>query len=135
MEMTIIVENKNNICTFLTFVNVNMHVIITNRGNQCRRKTSCYVWSLFGLRLVLVYVNLHNSRHYCIRYFFFFFLLPDSVHRLTCLLVQARQQITSLETIRLRRTMHIFTISAKQGFYCKTKHAFKSNVIFARKCL
>ena len=52
-----------------------------------------------------------------------------------CLFVQARQQITSLETIRLRRTMHIFTISAKQGFYCKTKHAFKSNVIFARKCL
>ena len=33
MEMTIIVENKNNICTFLMFVNVNMHVIITNGGN------------------------------------------------------------------------------------------------------
>lgn len=33
MEMTIIVQNKNNICTFLTFVNVNMHVIITNRGH------------------------------------------------------------------------------------------------------
>ena len=52
-----------------------------------------------------------------------------------CLFVQEREQITSLETIRLRRTMHIYTISAKQGFYCKTKHAFKSNVIFARKCL
>ena len=133
MEMTIIVENKNNIFTFLTFVNVNMHVIITNRGNQCRRKTSCDVWSLFRLRLVLVYVNLHNSRHYCIRYFSFSSCSPTQFT--ACLFVQARQQITSLETIRSRRTMHIYTISAKQGFYCKTKHAFKSNVIFARKCL
>ena len=33
MEMTIILENNNNICTFLMFINVNMHVIITNRGN------------------------------------------------------------------------------------------------------
>ena len=133
MAMTIIVENKNNICTFLMFVNVNMHVIITNRGNQCGRKTSCYVWSLFRLCLVLVYVNLHNSRHYCIRYFSFSSCSPTQFT--ACLFVQARQQITSLETIRLRRTMHIYTISAKQGFYCKTKHAFKSNVIFARKCL
>lgn len=133
MEMTIIVENKNNICTFLMFVNVNMHVIITNRGNQCRRNTSCYVWSLFRLCLVLVYVNLHNSRCYCIRYFSFSSCSPTQFT--ACLFVQARQQITSLEMIRLQHTMYIYTISAKQGFYCKTKHAFKSKAIFARKCL
>ena len=33
MEMRIILENNNNIFTFLMFINVNMHVIITNRGN------------------------------------------------------------------------------------------------------
>lgn len=66
---------------------------------------------------------------------FFSFSSCSPTQFTACLFVQARQQITSLETIRLRRTMHIFTISAKQGFYCKTKHAFKSNVIFARKCL
>lgn len=41
--------------------------------------------------------------------FFFFFLFSDSIT--ACLLVQARQQITSLETIRLRRTMYIYIIS------------------------
>lgn len=134
MEMTIIVENKNNIFTFLTFVNVNMHVIIINRGNQCRRKTSCDVWSLFRLRLVLVYVNLLTTL-VIIVFVIFSFCSCSPTQFTACLFVQARQQITSLETIRLRRTMHIYTISAKQGFYCKTKHAFKSNVIFARKCL
>ena len=81
------------------------------------RMVSVSTLSSFGL----CEPTLHNSRHYCIRYFSFSFSSCSPTQFTACLFVQARQQITSLETIRLRRTMHIYTISAKQGFYWKNK--------------
>ena len=70
-------------------------------------------------------------------YSLFFLFVP--VPRLSLPLVCLCKHVSKSQALKRYdcdvRTMHIYTISAKQGFYCKTKHAFKSNVIFARKCL